>query len=249
VELAAAGKVDLDKVKRFTEEIQPEFSKKLLEWHTLQCKRLRNDRKFKAVTNQVAMMTKASSIAKDLGLNWLPSNGWFGRWKELHCLKCVTLHCKGDDVVAADDETVKASISKLHDKLKEFKADNIFNMDETRLMFELLPTPHSSRVHACRNWHITVPAHCFHAWSTVDYPEFFLLRVPCSNHLPVFVLSARNCPEYVLRHASARGHQEAGIQIQYHLLHKFLPSGCLNGIRAASQLREELRLVGGTLAG
>ncbi len=63
-----------EKVKLFTEEIQPEVWKKLLEWHTLQRKLFRNDCKFKNFTNQVAMMTKAAAITKDLGLDWQPLN-------------------------------------------------------------------------------------------------------------------------------------------------------------------------------
>jgi hypothetical protein len=69
--------VDHDSEKvAFTEEIQPEASRLLLEWHKVQWQRFHtvNLKKFEAVTNQVAMMKKACNIAKDLGLDWKPSN-------------------------------------------------------------------------------------------------------------------------------------------------------------------------------
>ncbi len=42
VEQATVGNVDLDKVKRFTEEVQPEVSQMLLEWHKVQHQRFSN---------------------------------------------------------------------------------------------------------------------------------------------------------------------------------------------------------------
>ncbi len=80
MEQATQGNVDLEKVKCFTEEIQPEVSKLLLEWHKVQRQCFCNVKKFQAATNQVAMMTKATNFAKDLGLNWKPSNRWFYCW-------------------------------------------------------------------------------------------------------------------------------------------------------------------------
>ncbi len=84
VEQATQGNVDLEKVKCFMEEIQPEVSKLLLEWHKVQRQCFCNVKKFQTVMNQVGMMTTAMNIAKDLGLNWKPSTWWFYSWASLY---------------------------------------------------------------------------------------------------------------------------------------------------------------------
>jgi AcrR family transcriptional regulator len=85
-----------------------------------------------------ALKMRALQISLRLGIsNFQASNGWFSRWRNRFSVgKSVRLHGEASDV---DINAAEKPMNDLREKLRDFKPENIFNMDETGLFFRALP--------------------------------------------------------------------------------------------------------------
>ena len=79
------------------------------------------------------LMSKACDFAEKLGIHgFKTSNGWFDRFKRRHNLSFHTVWRKPDLVTEWQSKT-------LPDLLSKFEAKDIFNADETGVLYRLLP--------------------------------------------------------------------------------------------------------------
>ena len=89
------------------------------------------------VTSGVLKM-RALQISVRLGIrDFKASNGWLARWKGRYSVgKSVRLHGEASDV---DISAAEKPMNELRNKLRDYKPENVFNMDETGLFFRALP--------------------------------------------------------------------------------------------------------------
>lgn len=87
--------------------------------------------------NLPILKTKATELAKAMGHDFTPSEGWLNRFKERHSLKFKKEHGEkqATDVAAATNfkKDILPRLLEIYDK------NNIFNADETGLYFKGLP--------------------------------------------------------------------------------------------------------------
>lgn len=92
----------------------------------------------KAPVNGPILCQKAEMIAHELGhREFKATDGWFGRWKLRHELKHIKV--QGEAADADVEAATEWKTKNLHDILKQYTSDNIFNADETGFYFRALP--------------------------------------------------------------------------------------------------------------
>lgn len=91
-----------------------------------------------ALINGAMIMQKAEEIAKDsINENFTASKEWLYRFQRRHNLKFKTLHGESGSVNdAVCDEWIEET---LHPILAEYKPCDIFNCDETSLLYRAMP--------------------------------------------------------------------------------------------------------------
>ena len=87
------------------------------------------------------VMKKAGDLDKQLNGNestFRASSGWLMRWKKRHRIGCNAI---SGEIKSADNEAADAYPLKLRDILEEggYNEDQVYNCDETGLMFKMLP--------------------------------------------------------------------------------------------------------------
>ena len=93
-----------------------------------------------ALINGTMIMQKAEEISKNSGnnQNFSASKGWLYRFQQRNNLKFKTLHGESGSV---DDSVCDEWIREILDPiLIEYKPENIFNCDETSLLYRAMPT-------------------------------------------------------------------------------------------------------------
>ena len=84
---------------------------------------------------------KATNLDKQLNgedSTFKASSGWLMRWKKRHGIGCNAI---SGDIKSADNEAAEQYPTKLHEILDEggYTEDQVYNCDETGLMFKMLP--------------------------------------------------------------------------------------------------------------
>jgi len=91
-------------------------------------------------SQQVSLTSKVSKMTAkypDVDRETYEWYGWFSRWRNRFSVgKSVRLHGEASDV---DINAAEKPMNDLREKLRDFKPENIFNMDETGLFFRALP--------------------------------------------------------------------------------------------------------------
>nr|CAH0104760.1 unnamed protein product [Daphnia galeata] len=89
--------------------------------------------------SRAIIQARALHEAKKIGLTeFKASDGWFRNWRRRNGIgPSLRLFVEAGDV---NIEEVEKLIQIIREKLKKFKAENIFNMDETGLLYRALPT-------------------------------------------------------------------------------------------------------------
>lgn len=82
------------------------------------------------------ILEKAEQFAIQLGIDFKPNSGWLHRWKKQENIRFRNIHgeASSGDVEAAD--LFKENV--LPDKLTEYELDEIYNADETGLMYKAI---------------------------------------------------------------------------------------------------------------
>ena len=79
----------------------------------------------------------AESLAKEMGLlDWKCSNGFLERFKKRHN---IAFKVAAGEAASVEQAAVDDWISRLPNIIEGYKADDIFNMDETGMFYKLLP--------------------------------------------------------------------------------------------------------------
>ncbi len=68
--------------------------------------------------------------------NFVASKGFIQRFSERHNLKCITLH---GEKQSADTDAVEPFLAEMAEIQKEYSLDQIYNADESGLVFKSLP--------------------------------------------------------------------------------------------------------------
>ncbi|KAK7486258.1 hypothetical protein BaRGS_00022581 [Batillaria attramentaria] len=84
------------------------------------------------------LMEKASEIARKLGhANWKCNEGWLHRFKRRHDIVCKTM---SGERKAVDESVTDAWVEEiLKPKIASYHPRDVFNVDESRLFWKLLP--------------------------------------------------------------------------------------------------------------
>ena len=92
-----------------------------------------------APVNGPILIQKAEEISKQLGHNeFRVSEGWFYRWKKRHDLSYIKLH--GEASEANTKAAAEWTSCNMQELLKKYESANIYNADETALIFVLYRT-------------------------------------------------------------------------------------------------------------
>lgn len=88
--------------------------------------------------NGEILKTKSEELAKKLGhINFKATDGWLSRWKTRHAIKFKKAHGEKDSADTTSAEGWKNT--KLPELLHKFSPDDIYNADETGLLYRATP--------------------------------------------------------------------------------------------------------------
>lgn len=83
------------------------------------------------------LQEKANSLAIELGCEkFTASNGWLFKFQRRHQIRCINLHGTSSEVTV---ETVDTWVQHVKELCKEYERHNIFNLDETGLLYRCMP--------------------------------------------------------------------------------------------------------------
>ena len=82
------------------------------------------------------IQTRAAKFASEIEIEFKASKSWLHRFLKRYVLRHVNLHGEAGDV---NREAVAEKAAEIHEQLKEFDVEFIFNMDETGLFFHCFP--------------------------------------------------------------------------------------------------------------
>ena len=133
-----------DSSKRIRPGQHPNLETALLLW-------LNDVRSRNAIVNDEMMLEKAKKFGAELNIeNFSYSRGWLSRLKERHGIASRKFH---GESASADMKIVEDGRNHLQESLRHYNPENIFNMDETALFYNLGPSTTLStagKVHGCK---------------------------------------------------------------------------------------------------
>ena len=117
---------------RFSSAKYPELESQLYDWISV-------IRKANLPISPSIIIARANEIANNLSLeDFKASWMWFSRFRDWKELQGVYLHGEGGEV-NKEDPALLEKLNKLYDEIITYDADRIYNMDETGIVFRMIP--------------------------------------------------------------------------------------------------------------